>query len=50
MTGLGLSYELLRSSLFFGPQASFGLRNIEKNSSSNHLVYAGLQARFFFKK
>jgi len=50
MTGLGLYYALLRSSLFFGPQAQFGLRQMEKNGSSNHLVYAGLQAHFFFKK
>jgi hypothetical protein len=50
MTGLGVSYGLLRSSWFIGPQVQFGLRQMEKNGSSNHLVYAGLQARFFFKK
>jgi hypothetical protein len=49
MAGLGLSYGLLRSTLFIGPQAQFGLRKMEKNSASNHLVYAGLQARYFFK-
>jgi hypothetical protein len=49
MAGLGLSYGFLRSTLFIGPQAQFGLRKMEKNSASNHLVYAGLQARYFFK-
>ena len=49
ITALGLSYGLLRSTLFIGPQARFGLRKMEKNGASNHLVYAGLQARYFFK-
>lgn len=49
ITALGLSYGLLRSTLFIGPQARFGLRTMEKNGASNHLVYAGLQARYFFK-
>jgi hypothetical protein len=50
MTGLGISYGLLGSSFFIGPQAQFGLLRMEKNGSSNHLVYAGLQAHYFFKK
>jgi hypothetical protein len=50
LTGLGVSFGLLRSSLFIGPHAQYGLLRIEKNGSSNHLVYAGLQAHYFFKK
>ncbi len=50
MTGLGLSYELLKSRLFIGPLAQYGIRKMENRSTSNHLVYAGLQARYFFGK
>ena len=50
MTGLGLSYELLKRKLFIGPLAQYGIRKMESRSTSNHLVYAGLQARYFFEK